>query len=1111
MHKLFIIIIILILILTQLYFINRRYKEPFVTFLGGPSSSYNVLKTYGYITYKNMYIGNADITPQIKFSVHDDYSTLNIAPTTTTIMETWTIDYMGTGGAELIYNSNADEANITALPLYKWGAANTDGEPTLNGPKYFIDTYPDAQIEPRTHPKFEYGLKDFKITLPDTINNNTSRTDIESLFLNAWRPLTPIASDFGTRPIFIQQINDNAEINTNEHPIRWGYGQQIASNPNKNNGQWAKWFGEVGSNGSQITESGGWSTTNPDKTWNREPYNFVIRNSADGNYTKGRDGDGVDAAKYNGTVTSETDLRRKQYLAKIYMAHYIGTGLYIRISDSTSNWEAKPSANYFGQYYVNNNTLYTTQHFITKEMIDELQYKDLELKYDKADGTPTTICKFKDGDNGFIKHNIIVEHSSIFGNDDSWGGWQNSSGAANMSWKQKVETYIPHSDGMVYKPYLTAKTELMTTPDQRASNKGNANTFWTTYNYNKITLPNYYKLRRRLIDILKFKDHVDLLEMVSYSNNSDYLGRNKSDDWDVSRVIDMNNLFSKNSNDNRHEAFSRTLNTIRLDGWDTSNVTDMSSMFRDAETMTHNGKKTFGTLKGEDGGWDGPTCVKKVTDFGGMFATWPGLAGRVQPNWTDLEYGLNISKWRFKQYGTINFSNMFKVTGIPDQVDVSAIPINFSGWNTNRVTNMSGMFESACIDISGIESWIVTNVTTMAWMFKNYTKKTGTLGIGGWNTLNVTNMTYMFKNSSMKIDDLKEWKVNNVTNMRSMFENFTESTNTLDMTAWNVKNVIDFDKVFYGSKIKLNPVGLGKMLETVSSITLVNQIIDSLSVNNFTNQVEAQSLPALWGNTELATNYPELFSQVEPRGKLFTKEFYSLPTTTSLPPTTTSLPPTTTSLPPTTTSLPPTTTSLTSCIAETNNCNQCNADSSACIVCENSMNLYDGKCNEGGPNCPPGFKLKFGKDGVGRECNPSLNTHEEILFKANDDGGGGIKFDNMNEENDYFIIKNDGDQYLTYTNTNNIPEVKYEVINLNSIESKFKFKIDTLDNNENDNPFWGDGATTTNPPNYIIYPESNPEVYLTLLNDTDGEGWLTIESKLDGGDSNIKRQIFSDN
>jgi hypothetical protein len=140
-----------------------------------------------------------------------------------------------------------------------------------------------------------------------------------------------------------------------------------------------------------------------------------------------------------------------------------------------------------------------------------------------------------------------------------------------------------------------------------------------------------------------------------------------------------------------------------------------------------------------------------------------------------------------------------------------------------------------------------------------------------------------------------------------------------------------------------------------------------------------------------------------------------------------------------------------------------------------------------------------------------LNTNEQILFKANDDGGGGIKFDNMNEENDYFIIKNDGDQYLTYTNTNNIPEVKYEVINLNSIESKFKFKIDTLDNNENDNPFWGAGATTTNPPNYIIYPESNPNVYLTLLNDTDGEGWLTIESKLADGDSNIKRQIFSDN
>tara|TARA_B110000285_G_C14963938_1_gene533068 strand:- start:299 stop:919 length:621 start_codon:yes stop_codon:yes gene_type:complete len=142
----------------------------------------------------------------------------------------------------------------------------------------------------------------------------------------------------------------------------------------------------------------------------------------------------------------------------------------------------------------------------------------------------------------------------------------------------------------------------------------------------------------------------------------------------------------------------------------------------------------------------------------------------------------------------------------------------------------------------------------------------------------------------------------------------------------------------------------------------------------------------------------------------------------------------------------------------------------------------------------------------------SLNTNEQILFKANDGGGGGggIKFDNMNEENNYFIIKNDDDKYLTYTNINNIPVIKYEVIIHNSIESKFKFKIDTLDD-DNDNPFWGETSTKDDPPNYIIYPKDAPEVYLTLFTDGNGVGWLTIESKLVGGDSNSKRQIFSDN
>ena len=108
----------------------------------------------------------------------------------------------------------------------------------------------------------------------------------------------------------------------------------------------------------------------------------------------------------------------------------------------------------------------------------------------------------------------------------------------------------------------------------------------------------------------------------------------------------------------------------------------------------------------------------------------------------------------------------------------------------------------------------------------------------------------------------------------------------------------------------------------------------------------------------------------------------------------------------------------------------------------------------------------------------------------------------MDEGANYFIIKHfDEETHLSYIK--NVP-IGYKALNDGPVANEFKFRIDTFTEDTQDNEFW-DNYDDKKEGDYIIYPEANSNVYLTLWED-----YLTIQPQIAQDDNNKTKQIFSD-
>ena len=113
--------------------------------------------------------------------------------------------------------------------------------------------------------------------------------------------------------------------------------------------------------------------------------------------------------------------------------------------------------------------------------------------------------------------------------------------------------------------------------------------------------------------------------------------------------------------------------------------------------------------------------------------------------------------------------------------------------DTSAITDMSELFyRSWRKDFSGIESWDVSSVIDMSWMFTfcyNFNQP-----LDNWDVSSVTNMSEMFAGCTNFNQSLGNWDVGSVTDMSGMFrdcENFNQPLNN-----WDVSSVTDMSEMF---------------------------------------------------------------------------------------------------------------------------------------------------------------------------------------------------------------------------------------------------------------------------------------------------------------------------
>lgn len=123
--------------------------------------------------------------------------------------------------------------------------------------------------------------------------------------------------------------------------------------------------------------------------------------------------------------------------------------------------------------------------------------------------------------------------------------------------------------------------------------------------------------------------------------------------------------------------------------------------------------------------------------------------------------------------------------------------IHLGDIDTSAIDCMAFLFQdSTRRDFNGIESWNVSNVTDMSYMFQN--TKSFNQPLNSWNVSKVTDMNDMFAGAKSFNQPLDSWDTSNVTDMARMFYNATSFNQPLE--SWDISNVEDIDYMLNGAE-----------------------------------------------------------------------------------------------------------------------------------------------------------------------------------------------------------------------------------------------------------------------------------------------------------------------
>lgn len=272
--------------------------------------------------------------------------------------------------------------------------------------------------------------------------------------------------------------------------------------------------------------------------------------------------------------------------------------------------------------------------------------------------------------------------------------------------------------------------------------------------------------------------------------------------FDTSKVTDMSEMFKGTSNVtniyfgdyfvtkdviNMYYMFGDSgVSSLDLRSWDTSKVTNMSQMFYNTRNVTNI--------------FMGNRFV--TTNVINMFQMFDGSnVGEL-----DLQYfdNSNVETIYGIFQNTTNLTNLVlgsnfvtdKVTNLSDIFNDSGVStLDLSDWDTSNVTNM----ESAFKDTDSLTSLTLGGSFDSASVgdFSNFLNGSGVSGLdfADLNTSSATDMSNMLSNmANQEAFDLSSFDTSNVTSMESMLENLGGVT-SIDISGWDISSVSNFTNI----------------------------------------------------------------------------------------------------------------------------------------------------------------------------------------------------------------------------------------------------------------------------------------------------------------------------
>ena len=232
-----------------------------------------------------------------------------------------------------------------------------------------------------------------------------------------------------------------------------------------------------------------------------------------------------------------------------------------------------------------------------------------------------------------------------------------------------------------------------------------------------------------------------------------------------------------------------------------------------------------------------------------------------------------IKKIKITNLDTSNVEDMsYMFAASPYEQSITADPIDLSGFNTSKVTNMQGMFSGSHFPFIDIRHFDTSNVTNMESMFADLHKVTS-LDLSGLNVKKVSNIQYIFSSNDLQSLNLSGWELDSITNMSFMFNGLKQLI-SLNLTAFTTKNVTNMSYMFFGTK-KLanlnlssfdtsnvtNMAGMFQSMESLTSLNLSNFNTSNVTdMNNmFRDNFALKTLNLSSFDTSNVTNMAEMF------------------------------------------------------------------------------------------------------------------------------------------------------------------------------------------------------------------------------------------------------------